>query len=278
MMTYLEVSGANIYHESVGQGPMLLCISGADGSCEIWRGFAECLKDHFTVVMWDRRGFSRSYLTGAQDYEHRLETDADDAARLIEQFSPQEPVTVIGNSSGAIISLKLLVRHPDLIRRLIPYEPPAAWFLSAADFDEHKAKHEEVYSLYRSSGMHPAFEEFAKLIKSDPRELAMLIDFRIPYMFSNMQYWFEREFPFYPFAEFSVEEELRPLKGKLLLVNGEMSPKGAYQYRANVELGQKLGIEVVEFPGAHVGHASHAKPFSEKLVEVLKAKDGFSKE
>ena len=50
-MTYLEVPGASLYYESVGQGPMLLCISGAHGSCEIWRGFGKCLKDHFTVVM-----------------------------------------------------------------------------------------------------------------------------------------------------------------------------------------------------------------------------------
>lgn len=53
-MTYLEVPGANLYYETVGSGPTLLCISGADGSCEIWRAFAQCLKEKFTVVMWDR--------------------------------------------------------------------------------------------------------------------------------------------------------------------------------------------------------------------------------
>lgn len=51
----LEVPGASLYYERVGQGPMLLCISGADGSCEIWRGFAQALKTHFTVVAWDRK-------------------------------------------------------------------------------------------------------------------------------------------------------------------------------------------------------------------------------
>ena len=57
-MAYLEVPGASLYYETVGGGPMLLCISGADGSCEIWRGFAEYLKDHFTVIMWDRSSTS----------------------------------------------------------------------------------------------------------------------------------------------------------------------------------------------------------------------------
>ena len=182
---------------------------------------------------------------------------------------------MIGNSSGAIISLKLLVRHSDLIRTLIPYEPPAAWFLSKSDFYEHKVKHEETYALYRKAGMHPALAEFAKLTKMDPGDVAKFIDFSRPYMFSNTLYWFEREFPTYPFAEFDVENELRPLKEKLMLINGEESPKEAYQYRANVELGKKLGTEVVEVPGGHVSQATHAKPFSEKLFEALKAKDQF---
>lgn len=53
--TLLELPGAKIYHEVYGDGPMLLCISGADGSCEIWRMFAESLKDKFKVVLWDRK-------------------------------------------------------------------------------------------------------------------------------------------------------------------------------------------------------------------------------
>ena len=53
-MPYLEAPGASLYYEIEGEGPALLCISGADGSCEIWRGLAQCLKDKFTVILWDR--------------------------------------------------------------------------------------------------------------------------------------------------------------------------------------------------------------------------------
>lgn len=218
------------------------------------------------------RGFSRSYLNGAQDYEHRLETDADDAARLIKQCSPQEPAVVIGNSSGAIVSLRLLTRHSDIIRVLISYEPPAAKFVS--DFNELWAFHQKVYDLYRQSGVPPALEEFAKLTKADQRNLPMLTQsmdpIKNPYRFSNVQYWFEREFMYYPKADFDVENELRPLKDKLVLVNGELSPRDAYQYRANAALAKKIGLEVVHFPGEHVGHGTHAQQFSQKLIEVLK--------
>lgn len=184
-MSYLDVPGAKIYHESVGSGPVVLCISGADGSCEIWRGFAEGLKEHFTVVMWDRRGFSQSYLTGEQDYDHRIERDVDDAAALVKKFSPNDPVTVIGNSSGAIISLKLLIRHPDLLKTLIPYEPPAAMLLPKEDMEWHKKRHDEVYNVYRKKGIHVALEGFAELTGADQTNMAKFIDFSKPYMFSN---------------------------------------------------------------------------------------------
>ncbi|CAJ2512989.1 Uu.00g011080.m01.CDS01 [Anthostomella pinea] len=79
-MPHLEIPGGSLYYETVGLGPLLLCIAGANASH---------LKDSFTVVMYDRRGYSRS--TGklsSQDYGHRLETHADDAAALLAHLSP----------------------------------------------------------------------------------------------------------------------------------------------------------------------------------------------
>ena len=213
-------------------------------------------------------------MNGAQDYEHRLETDIDDAARLIKHISPHEPVTVIGNSSGAIVALKLLTHHSEIVRTLVPYEPPAARLLP--DFDELWVQHQEVYDTYRRSGIPPALEKFAKVTRADQVMLVRMIDPRNgPYLFSNTQYWFEREFMYYPKTGFDVEGELRPLANKLLLVNGALSNREPYQYRANAVLGEKLGLEVVHLPGEHVGHATHAQQFSHELLEALKTKDQY---
>jgi len=54
IMPNLEVSGASIYYEEFGAGPLLLCISGGDGTTEIWEDFAAALKDRFKVVSWNR--------------------------------------------------------------------------------------------------------------------------------------------------------------------------------------------------------------------------------
>ena len=88
----------------------------------------------------------------------------------------------------------------------------------------------------------------------------------------RFRYWFEREFMVYPFQDFDVEKELRPLKDKLILINGEESPVEPYQVRANLILAEKLGMEVVLFPGEHVGHGTHAQPFAKKFLEVMKGR------
>ncbi|KAK0343671.1 hypothetical protein LTR59_014732 [Friedmanniomyces endolithicus] len=232
------------------------------------------------------RGFSRSYLTDAQDYAHRLATDADDAALLIQHLSPSSSssssssadpatatATVIGNSSGAIVALELLVRHPQLIRTLVSYEPPLARLLP--DFDDIWATHERIYATYRAAGAFPAYEMFGRLIRMQMPPSMMMTGQAGPYGFANTMYWFEREFMTYPQAEFDVGGALAPQKGKLVLVNGELSDKEAYQYRGNVALGQRLGVEVLHVPGEHVGHRSHAEEFGGKLVEVLKGRDEF---
>lgn len=179
---------------------------------------------------------------------------------------------MIGNSSGAIVALKLLTRDPDRIKTLLSYEPPTARLLP--DFDDLWTRHEDIYATYRASGVAPAFLKFADITHQDRRMVEGMATAEMPFLFQNVMYWFEREFMVYPQADFDVEGEFGGLKGKLVLVCGEESPREAYQYRGNVRIGKVLGLEVVHFPGGHVGQATHAQGFADKLVEVLKEREG----
>ncbi|KAF1824642.1 abhydrolase [Dissoconium aciculare CBS 342.82] len=276
IMPELDVPGATLHYETQGAGPVLLCISGASGSHEIYKPIARYLKDKFTVVMYDRRGFSQSYLTGAQDYDQRVERDADDAAALIQHLSPDEPATVLANSSGAIVSLKLLQRHEDEIRFLVCHEPPAFSFLP--DRDELERTQDGIYQLYRKGGTFPALAEFAKMIDTPEQELPLFMkafDPRSgPNVFANVQYWFERELPYYPLTKYA-SRDFQPLRHKLLLANGADTRTHTFQYRANATLAQDLGQELVIVAGAHIGFATHAKQFAVDMVEALKERDGF---
>ena len=86
-MSILEVPGARLYYEIHGSGPLMLMVPGSNGEADVFKMVTEHLVAHYTVVTYDRRGFSRSHLAGPQDYDRRLATDADDVRRLIEHLS-----------------------------------------------------------------------------------------------------------------------------------------------------------------------------------------------
>ncbi|KAL6250084.1 hypothetical protein RBB50_002385 [Rhinocladiella similis] len=268
----LEVPGASLYYEVVGNGPLLLCISGGSGSADYWRPLANQLKDNFTVAIYDRRGFSRSYLSASvdQDYQHRIETDADDASAIIKHLSPEgQQAEILANSSGAVVSLVLLLRHPDVVKTLVCHEPPALKVLP--DWEDLTAKQLEIYQTYRQSGIPSALKKFAALYKVKDAEfpifLASMDPCRGPSIGQNSIYWFEREIPVYPLQDFDLQA-LEKYKDKLILAAGEDTDPSAPHYRANELLAKRCGKELVIVPGGHTGFATHPVQWASALMKM----------
>ena len=113
------VNGTILYAEVRGSGPAVLLIHAGGEDAEQWRPVAERLTG-FTVVTYDRRGTLRSgrdAWPGGGSAQH-----ADDAAGLLGTLGVDD-VLVFGASSGGIPALQLALRHPELIRRALAYEP-----------------------------------------------------------------------------------------------------------------------------------------------------------
>src|SRR3546814_5953802 len=106
----------------------MLMVPGATGSAYSFQRVREHLAARYTVATYDRRGFSRSQLDGQQDYDRRLETDANAVRRLIEHSS-DKPAILFGSSSGGIIVLEVIARHPSVVRTLVHPEPAAVRLL-----------------------------------------------------------------------------------------------------------------------------------------------------
>ncbi len=166
---------------------------GASGEANSYRNLADELSARYQVVTYDRRGFSRSQLLGAQDYDQRLATDAGDVRRLIKHLGG-EPAIVVGNSSGALVALEVLIRHPDVVHTVVAHEPPAVPLLP--DGEAWVAFFEAVYDTYRRSGIHPALAQFGDGIAAGPERAAMARardPNNSPQAAANVLYWFERE-------------------------------------------------------------------------------------
>lgn len=113
----------DLYYEVHGTGPAVLAIAGATGDAGHFTKTAARLADEFTVITYDRRGNSRSTANAGRPQAGTINAQADDAAALIRACG-YDQVVVFGTSGGAIITLELIARHPELVTGAIVHEPP----------------------------------------------------------------------------------------------------------------------------------------------------------
>ncbi|MBO0803029.1 MAG: alpha/beta hydrolase [Nocardiopsaceae bacterium] len=267
-MSVLSVPGARLYYETLGSGPLMVLIPGANGDGRVFGPVASHLAGHYTVLTYDRRGFSRSELAGPQDYERRLATDADDVRRLIEHVG-DEPATVFGTSCGGVIALEFLARYPASVGMLVPHEPAAMTLLPDArqwlDFFR------DTYGVYRRSGTESAFMTFRERVFPDA-DMAIMAQATTnrelnDLAYANAMYWFERELCQYTAAVPDIAA-LTLAASRIVPTAGSQS-RGYPIYRVSVELARKLGSQLVELPGGHVGYVTQPAEFATDLIQAL---------
>jgi len=267
-MSILKVPGAQLYYEVEGSGPLLILIPGARGEGEIFRQVARPLAARYQVVTYDRRGFSRSSLDGPQDYDHRLATDADDVRRLIEHLTDQ-PATIFGSSSGAIVALEVISHSPERVRIVVAHEPPAVSLLP--DAAKWLAFFDGVYDTYRKKGVPEAMHQFASgAFGSIDHQLMhrAMREHTNEYTQSNVEYWMEHELRQYPRVELDLAA-LAAHAERIVLAGGRDS-QDQLPYQPNRVLARQLGLDIVNFPGGHLGFVSSPTEFAKELMNALK--------
>jgi len=159
----LDVPGATLTYDVRGDladrdQPVLLVIGSPMGAS----GFPT-LASHFTdrtVVTYDPRGVERSVRSdGAGEI-----TPDDHAADLIALIETLDvgPVDMFASSGGAVNSLALAAKRPDLLRRLVAHEPPLAGILP--DSDAALAACEDIYQTYQRDGMGAGMAKFIAIV------------------------------------------------------------------------------------------------------------------
>ena len=265
-MATLQVPGAELYYHKQGTGPLLVVIPGGNGTAYICEGLARSLADRFTVVSYDRRGFSRSLLRGRQDYRRRLEVDTDDVQRLIEHTG-EGTATLFGPSSGAIVALTTFVRHPSVVDRLVAYEPPALRQLD--DAQQWIDFFAEIYSIYHDGDMQRALATFFERTfpRPDRTFLSRTLDLNDSEMRGNWAYWFEHELRQYTSAVIDLDA-LQPHAQRIVLAAGQSS-RGHLCHRTSSAIAGRLGLRLVELPGGHTGYATDPADFAPAMLRAL---------
>lgn len=108
--------GTRIPYQKIGHGPGLVLVHGSLSTIRNYSQLITLLAAHFTVYLYDRRGFVKD----AQQQDFSLQKDIEDVAAVIKET---KATNLFGYSLGAIIALSAAATLPE-IRRLAVYEPP----------------------------------------------------------------------------------------------------------------------------------------------------------
>jgi pimeloyl-ACP methyl ester carboxylesterase len=119
-MPFSPLNETGLYYERSGAGEALVLVHGSWVDGRTWDRVRPRLARSFEVVVFDRRGHSRSVTASESGTIH---DDVADVAWLIEALDLQ-PAHVAGASGGGSIALRLAATRPELVRTVSAHEPP----------------------------------------------------------------------------------------------------------------------------------------------------------
>jgi pimeloyl-ACP methyl ester carboxylesterase len=280
----LQVPGASLYYELRGSGPLLLLIAGGAGDAASYDRIAAFLVAHYTVVTYDRRGYSRSSLGDPQQLLC-IETHSDDVHHLLAALTGG-PAFVIGCSIGALIGLDLGIRYPAQVRTLVAHEPPIPSLLSDAWRSQAARMQANLSEMARREGTAVAIQKFAESLgvnRADLESRAGLQGVGTGLTASGTdavaqaesvhiaEYNREAFFKYDTRAVARYTLDLSALKAAptCILPAGGSASRETWPYQSSLALASCLDTPLVEFPGDHAGFSNHPQEFAGRLHAVL---------
>jgi pimeloyl-ACP methyl ester carboxylesterase len=137
---YVDVNGLHMYYEVHGQGKPLVLLHGAYMNIDLMGDLIGRLAETRQVIAVEMQGHGR---TGDIDRPMTYEALADDVAALMDAVGVGR-ADIFGYSMGGNVALRLAMRYPELVDRIV--------VASAA---------------YNSSGYPPGFEEMVAMMTPD---------------------------------------------------------------------------------------------------------------
>jgi pimeloyl-ACP methyl ester carboxylesterase len=261
----IQAGTTKLYHEVRGSGPALL-ITGGTGDAGEWTHLAPTLAEECTVVTYDRRGMSRSPRPDGWTATSMAEA-ADDAAALLRALD-LTPAVVVGHSGGASAACSLVVRHPQVVRHAVLYEPPLLAMAPEAlvaglravieqAMAEGGPRHAMEAFIRGNAGDEVADQWFESL---DPSGRDRILD--------NGAVFFPIELP--AFAAFIPNRNRMQASGVPLSVVAGAENRDTWIGAAAAWLAEGTGADLLELPGGHGGFVSHPQEFIELVRRILR--------
>ncbi|MGH3152243.1 MAG: alpha/beta fold hydrolase [Streptosporangiaceae bacterium] len=253
-----EIPGGSPYYRTQGAGPALVLIGGGPSNADTLRRLAGELTGDFTVVTYDRRGYSRSHLDDPAQ-PATIAQHGDDVRRLVADLGAG-PATVFGTSIGALIALALAASAPAAVAQVIVHEPPLGQLLT----DDERPAFDLDPRADASAGS--ALDAIAKSIGVN-RGLAGDPAGRPEIRPADVELFIRRDAPAVGAYRLDLAR-LVPLAGRIV-VAGSQDGRDFYPYQCALRLACQLGTPLAELPGNHAGMIQHPVQFAAELRNLL---------
>ena len=171
-MPTIEIDRLNINYDLKGSGLSVVLVHGHGGSSRFYGSLAGRLRNHYTVLTYDQRGYGLTDKPLDQPYSTELW--AEDLYRLLTELSIKETV-IGGHSMGGRVCAAFAASHPTMTTGLMMFN--TTWFGSnpkAADEIERSIPKIEMEGMTGA----PEFSRLdtggkQRMLSNDPKSYAL---------------------------------------------------------------------------------------------------------
>jgi pimeloyl-ACP methyl ester carboxylesterase len=273
----VTTEGDELYYEVRGEGAPLLLIPGGGGDGGAYYLIAEILRDEFKVITYDRRANARS--TMHFPHHFNIAQQSRDAVAVI-GAAGESAAHIFGNSSGAVIALDMAATQPAAVRTVVAHEPPLArvhpdaaqWELFFKNVCRTGQRFGPTLAMMRFSfgiGVDFSFAgafKAARAMRKYRQESGLhYIDRKV-----LMDYFVFREL--LPVTSYQPDiETIQKNAVRVVMAAGEISLQKKRFYAETAEvMAQKIGCEMVKFPGSHASFVDMPHEWAATLRNILK--------
>jgi pimeloyl-ACP methyl ester carboxylesterase len=255
----VHTENADIAYDRIGDGPVLLMVTGAGGTGDVYRKAALRLSDRYSVITYDRRGNGRS--TADRTRTMDIAQQARDALEII-RAADVDKAYVFGNSGGANIALKLTEAHPEVVAGLVAHEPPVVSILPDADVWLKFV--DEITDTFHSKGPKRAMLRFARSgVGVNPIKLLLAQGGKRP----DLSFFLEHEYV--PITTYEPDVTSLRRSGVPIVTLAGRGSKDAYYARTAPILAERVGGRFSTIAGNHFAFLLKPDSFASELRLAL---------
>lgn len=269
--TKIFVRGVELHYIERGQGEPLILLHGGQGDYRSWEPQMNVLSPRYRVISYSRRyNYPNDNPLTAKN--HSAYVEAADLAAFIRKLKLGR-VHLVGTSMGALTSLVLAIKNPEMVRSLVLAEPPLHQWV------KDSPKGAAIYREFITTIWEPAAAAFRA--GDDQGAMRILVDgFAGTRKFDNLppesravamqnSRFFKAVTAYSDPAPYFSKEKVKRLRIAILIVTGENTIKLAKFI--NEELGRLLPkAERTSIPNAGHGSArENPTAFNEAVLKFL---------